>query len=181
MTRLGAYRMIIGWYGYLTLLDFGLGGALSPLLARALGQGDTQALRGTLATGIRAYLRLTLVILVRGAGHDAADRVAGRGAIVAGGPPRGLGDRLRLAWMVSLLSFLPLGLAPFRYVRRGPSARLLGERADDGAVPADHRTFAFVRVGWLGHHGAGLGVHARDHDVLLDAGVGRSAARSWAC
>ena len=64
--RLGAYRMIIGWYGYLTLLDFGLGGLLSPLLARALGKGDTHALRGTLATGTRAYLRLTLLILCVG-------------------------------------------------------------------------------------------------------------------
>jgi O-antigen/teichoic acid export membrane protein len=152
--RLGAYRMIIGWLGYLTLLDFGLGGALSPLLARALVRGDTQVLRGTLAAGTRAYLRLTLMILVVGlvmtplvvltvAGLDAVGLprpVVGalqrlghlihlavakvelpRPVVGALQPvtarkwlsPLLVGD-LRLAWMMSLFSFLPLGLAPFR-------------------------------------------------------------------
>ena len=89
---------------------------MSPLLARALGGAILSALRGTLATGTRAYLRLTLLDLVRGAGHDAADRVAGRGAIVAGGcnPRLAWVIDVRWAWLVSLLSFLPLGLAPFR-------------------------------------------------------------------
>jgi O-antigen/teichoic acid export membrane protein len=61
--RYGAYRMINGWYGYLNLLDFGLGAALSPLLARALGQQDAKALRGTLGAGIRAYLCVTLLAI----------------------------------------------------------------------------------------------------------------------
>jgi len=105
--RFGAYRMITDWYGYLTLLDFGLGGALSPLLARALGQGDTQVLRGTLAAGMRAYLRLTLLILCVGLAMTPLV------VLVVGVRPALAGD-LRLAWIVILLSFLPLGLAPFR-------------------------------------------------------------------
>jgi O-antigen/teichoic acid export membrane protein len=105
--RFIAYRTITDWYGYLTLLDFGLGAALSPLLARALGQGDTQTLQGTLATGIRAYLRLTLLILA--VGLAMTPLIVWQVQV-----PRALVGDLRLAWIVSLLSFLPVGLAPFR-------------------------------------------------------------------
>jgi O-antigen/teichoic acid export membrane protein len=115
--RLGAYRMIIGWYGYLTLLDFGMGGALSPLMARALGKGDIQALRGTLATGTRAYLRLTFLVLFAGLAMTPL-------VVWQVGVPSSLAGNLnlrtawvsdlRLAWVVSVLSFLPLGLSPFR-------------------------------------------------------------------
>ena len=37
--RFGAFRVVLDCQGYLTLLELGLGGALSPLLARALAQG----------------------------------------------------------------------------------------------------------------------------------------------
>jgi O-antigen/teichoic acid export membrane protein len=105
--RFIAYRAITDWSGYLTLLDFGLGAALSPLLARALAQGDVEVLRGTLATGIRTYLRLTLLILV--VGLAMTPLVVWQVSV----PPPVVGD-LRLAWIVSLLSFLTLGMAPFR-------------------------------------------------------------------
>lgn len=107
--RFGAYRMITDWNGYLTLLDFGLGGALLPLLARALGQGDTPMLRKVLAAGTRAYLWLTLVMLAAG--------VAMMPLVVwSVGVPAALRGDLRLAWILNLLSFLPLGLAPFRSI-----------------------------------------------------------------
>lgn len=107
--RFGAYRMITDWNGYLALLDFGLGGALLPLFARALGQGDTPMLRKVLAAGTRAYLWLTLVMLTVG--------VAMMPLVVwsVAVPGSLLGD-LRLAWILSLLSFLPFGLAPFRSI-----------------------------------------------------------------
>jgi O-antigen/teichoic acid export membrane protein len=105
--RFGAYRMINGWYGYLTLLDFGLGAALSPLLARALGKGEAKTLERTLATGMRAYLWLTLLILGVGLAMTPFIHflIPVRLAIV--------GD-LQWAWMICVLSFLPLSLAPFR-------------------------------------------------------------------
>ena len=53
--RYGACRMIADYFGYLALLELGLGGALGPLLARAAGRGDEDALRGTFAAGLRTY------------------------------------------------------------------------------------------------------------------------------
>ena len=53
-------------YGYLTLLELGLGGAIGPLLARAIGQADERALRETVAAGARAYVRVALVTLAVG-------------------------------------------------------------------------------------------------------------------
>ena len=64
--RFGAYRMIYDSYGYLTLLDLGLGGALAPLLARAIGRGDRRGLRNVMAAGMRLYLGVALAALVVG-------------------------------------------------------------------------------------------------------------------
>jgi O-antigen/teichoic acid export membrane protein len=105
--RFGAYRAVNDWYGYLTLLDFGVGGAMAPLLARALGRGDRRALRGALAAGVRAYLGITALALVVGA---AMTPLITWQVVV----PPGLVGELRLAWLLSLLSFLPMGLAPLR-------------------------------------------------------------------
>jgi O-antigen/teichoic acid export membrane protein len=105
--RFGAIRMITGWYGYLTLLDLGLGAALSPLLARALGQDDTRVLRGTLGAGIRTYLKLTLLALF--VGLSMTPLIIWQVPV----PPGQMND-LRLAWFVIVLSFLPMGLAPLR-------------------------------------------------------------------
>jgi O-antigen/teichoic acid export membrane protein len=105
--RFGAYRMVLDWCGYLTLLDLGLGGALAPLLAQALGRGDRQALRRVLATGTRAYLGLTLLALTVG--------LAMTPLIVAQVrvDPKYVAD-LRWGWIASLLGLLPLALAPLR-------------------------------------------------------------------
>jgi O-antigen/teichoic acid export membrane protein len=103
----GAFRMITGWYGYLTLLDLGLGAALSPLLARALGQGDTRVLRGTLGAGIRTYLKLTLLAIF--VGLTMLPLIIWQVPV----PPGRVND-LGLAWIICLLSLLPMGLAPLR-------------------------------------------------------------------
>src|SRR4051794_10701843 len=58
--RLGAARAVADWAGYLMLLELGLGGALSPLLARAMARDDSDATRGMLAAGFRAYLRVAV-------------------------------------------------------------------------------------------------------------------------
>jgi O-antigen/teichoic acid export membrane protein len=110
--RFGAVRVLTEWYGYLALLELGLGGAMQPLLARALGRGDEPALRRALAAGIRAYLRVTLLAVAVGLALLAViDRLAlrpGDRAIA------GLVADFRGAWLVSLIGFVPLGLVPFR-------------------------------------------------------------------
>jgi O-antigen/teichoic acid export membrane protein len=111
--RFGAFRMIVDCHGYLTLLDFGLSGAVSPLLARALGQGDRRALEGTLAAGTRAYLKLTGLTLAVGlAALPLFVVLVSRRVDLSAHP--GLVADLRWAWVVCLLSFLPSALAPFR-------------------------------------------------------------------
>src|SRR5262245_58190790 len=62
--RYGAFRVILDWLGYLALLELGLGGALCPLLAKAVGSGDSVTIRQTLAAGIRAYLWVSVLALV---------------------------------------------------------------------------------------------------------------------
>lgn len=56
--RLGAARAASDWFGNLTVLEMGLGGALAPLLVLALGRGDTRAVRDIMAEGVRAFLRV---------------------------------------------------------------------------------------------------------------------------
>ena len=64
--RFGAFRVVIDCQGYLTLLELGLGGALAPLLARALGQGMSGPCERMIAAGVRAYLCITLLTLAAG-------------------------------------------------------------------------------------------------------------------
>ena len=64
--RYGASRVLFEYAGYLTLLDLGLGGALSPLLTRALAARDDRALRGVMAAGLRLYALVATVVLLVG-------------------------------------------------------------------------------------------------------------------
>jgi O-antigen/teichoic acid export membrane protein len=63
--RYGAFRVACDWAGYLGLLELGLGGALIPLLARAVTDGGG-AVRDTIAAGVAAYIRVTLAMLAGG-------------------------------------------------------------------------------------------------------------------
>jgi O-antigen/teichoic acid export membrane protein len=64
--RYGAFRAVVDWYAYLALLELGLAGALLPLLARAFGRRADQGLSSTLAAGIRAYARQTMLMVAAG-------------------------------------------------------------------------------------------------------------------
>jgi len=66
--RLGAFKVLADWVGYLTLLEVGLGGALMASLALEVGQGAEQAVRRTLTAGLQIYLRLTIAMIAGGAG-----------------------------------------------------------------------------------------------------------------
>ena len=69
--RFGAFRAALGWLGFIGLLDFGVGGALLALFARALGMGDRAGVVATIRTGVRAYLLLSVLMAVSAAGLSA--------------------------------------------------------------------------------------------------------------
>ena len=62
--RYGAFRAAVDWFGYLSLLELGLAGALLPLLARALSLYDDTVVERTVAAGIRAYARVTALMIL---------------------------------------------------------------------------------------------------------------------
>src|SRR5437660_5339902 len=62
----GACRALTYWYGQFKLLELGLGAALLPLLARAVGRGDARNVRQVVGAGIRAYLVTTVGFLTAG-------------------------------------------------------------------------------------------------------------------
>lgn len=104
----GAYQVLLGGYGYLSLLELGLGGALGPMLATALADGDAPAVRRAVAAGVRAYLPISMATAAVGL---ALTPVVPRFA--AGLTPAEAAD-LRAAWVVGLAGFLSLGLLPLR-------------------------------------------------------------------
>jgi O-antigen/teichoic acid export membrane protein len=115
--RYGGYTVVSQAYGYLTLLELGLGGALGPLLARAVGRGDERSLDEAIAAGARAYVRVALLTLAAGLAATPVIGWFARDLNAAG-----LAD-LRTAWVVGFASFLTLPLLPLRTV---VEARQLG-------------------------------------------------------
>jgi O-antigen/teichoic acid export membrane protein len=106
----GGLRVINSAYNYLGLLELGLGGALAPLLARAVGTGDRQAMGATVAAGFRDYLRVTVLTVAMGLVLTPVIPWFARdltGAQV---------DDLRRAWLVGLTASLSLALLPMRWV-----------------------------------------------------------------
>lgn len=141
--RFGAFRVLIDCQGFLVLLELGLGGAVAPLLARALGRGDEAELRKTMVAGVRAYAWVSLVTLAFG---GCLTLVIPRLALDL--PPADVDD-LRRAWALILLSFLALGLVPFRAIvearQRGYQVNLLliGQ-----AVIVTMLSLLLARAGW---------------------------------
>jgi O-antigen/teichoic acid export membrane protein len=109
----GGYRVVFDGYGYLTLLELGLGGALGPLLARALQRQEDDGggeLRRVVAAGARAYFWVALGTVAAGL---AVTPFVHRFARGLNGP---MVVDLRRAWVVGLASFLALALVPARTV-----------------------------------------------------------------
>jgi O-antigen/teichoic acid export membrane protein len=105
--RFGDSRMMVELFGYLALIELGLGGGLGPILARALGRGDSLALRRTLSAGLGIYAATTCVIFAVGL------VLVGAITWLVPVPPSLVGD-LRLAAIVTLLGFTSLVFSPFR-------------------------------------------------------------------
>jgi O-antigen/teichoic acid export membrane protein len=105
--RFGALRAMTDWYGYLGLLELGIGGALLPLLSRALGRTDEGVVRRTLASGLRAYVGVTMAMLTSGIGLAITMTwlVPVRGSDA---------DDLQRASLLGLVGILLVLLTPFR-------------------------------------------------------------------
>ena len=105
--RYGAFRAANDWGNYLNLLELGLSGSLMSLLAKAAGIGDRQNIYLTLATGIKAYLKITAIIILAGIGLGIfiTQLVPVKPALVSD---------LQVGYWVGLLALLMLPLSPFR-------------------------------------------------------------------
>src|SRR5260370_34267944 len=57
--RFGAFRVTADWLSYVLLLEFGVVGALLPLLARGLARNDEVYVRDLLAAGSRPHFVIT--------------------------------------------------------------------------------------------------------------------------
>ena len=64
--RYGAFRAASDWANYLTLLELGISGSLLSFLAKAIGIGERKQILLTLVTGIKAYLKIMLMMILAG-------------------------------------------------------------------------------------------------------------------
>jgi O-antigen/teichoic acid export membrane protein len=105
--RFGAFQVATDWLGYLTLLEFGLGGSISPLLAMTEARGDERAARGLMVTGIRKYAKVGMMM--------AAATIL-LAAVITWLIPvtQAYARDLRVAILVSLLGAIVTPLSPFR-------------------------------------------------------------------
>ncbi len=114
---LGGVKVVNDAFGWLALLELGLSGAIGPLLARAIGQGDDRTMHETVAAGARVYFGLVLGILALGLALTPIVPWFANGLT-----PSELVD-LRRAWVLQLAAFAPLVLLPLRSI---VEARQLG-------------------------------------------------------
>lgn len=66
--RFGAFRAATDLLGYLWLFDLGIGGALCALLVQAIQRSDPSEVGTVIAIGIRAYLKVLLLMILAGIG-----------------------------------------------------------------------------------------------------------------
>ena len=107
---LGGAKVVNDAFGWLTLLELGLAGAIGPLLARAIGQGDHRTMQETIAAGARVYFCLVLFIMALGL---AIAPIVPRFA--QGLTASELVD-LRHAWILQLAAFATLVSLPLRSI-----------------------------------------------------------------
>ncbi len=62
--RFGAFAAAADWFGHLTLLELGVAGTLTPLVAAAAGRNDALALRRALHAGLRSFAVVGLAALI---------------------------------------------------------------------------------------------------------------------
>src|SRR5689334_23567430 len=105
--RFGAVRTAADWFGQIAIVELGLAGALSPLLAMAVGRGDEAAVRRTMGAGMRAYLRVAALATL--AGLAVTFFITRLVPVDAGLVPD-----LQVACLIGVAGLLLYPLAPFR-------------------------------------------------------------------
>lgn len=105
--RFGAFRVLTEWFGYLGIVELGIGGALLPLLAKAVGSGDESSVRRTMTTAFRAYLGICAATII--SGIVLATVIT---HLVPISPA--LNVDLQRGWLIALLGAFYLPFAPFR-------------------------------------------------------------------
>jgi O-antigen/teichoic acid export membrane protein len=105
--RLGAYKALTDWMGYLTFFELGMGGAMMAALGMKIGQEGTAAVGRMIAAGLHVYGRVMLASLAGG--------VTLLVAIPIAMPSRDLGQgELRISVAITLLSLILTPLLVFR-------------------------------------------------------------------
>jgi O-antigen/teichoic acid export membrane protein len=61
--RFGAYRVLMDWFGYLTILDLGVIGSVTARLGPKVGAGDEEGVSAVLTAGLRVYFWISLAML----------------------------------------------------------------------------------------------------------------------
>lgn len=105
--RFGAVETATAWGGLVALCELGLGNALRPLLAIAFGKRDRNKVRALTIAGIKAYVRVTLVMLCVGLVLLAAI------TRVVPVHPASMWD-LRVGWGIGLIGVVFTPLIPFQ-------------------------------------------------------------------
>jgi O-antigen/teichoic acid export membrane protein len=106
--RLGAYRIGLEYFGYIALLDLGLGGVLTVRFAAATATGDRDRVNRLIRGGLKAYLRVAAVSLF---GFLALFGLSG---VVIGSADAALEDEFQLGIAICSSGLLLLPAAAFR-------------------------------------------------------------------
>jgi hypothetical protein len=64
--RVGAFKALTDWMGYLTFLELGMGGAMMAALAIRIGRDDRAAVSSMLVAGVRLYSHIMIASLACG-------------------------------------------------------------------------------------------------------------------
>ncbi len=107
--RYGAFRAATDWTNYIGLLELGIGGAMYALVAKALGSGDKEQSRALLATGMRIYTQIVMVMIVAFLilGWFITDLVPVKADLQA---------ELKLGYWISGLGYIFLPLTPLQFL-----------------------------------------------------------------
>ena len=106
--RYGAWKVLFDASGFLALLELGVGGSLSAMLAKAVNSGDVTSVRRVLMVGMRVYVLIALAMFAVGL---AAMPFLG----FLGLAPEWMND-LRWGWILVLAGMFFLPISPMRTI-----------------------------------------------------------------
>ena len=110
--RFGAFQVATDWMGYVALLEFGLGGALMPLIAISEARRDERSVHDLMVTGVRAYAKVAMASVVAVVVLAiVATRLIPVQASYA--------SDLRFSFLIGAFGVFMLPLAPFRALLEG--------------------------------------------------------------